>query len=77
MIDFKGRRNLMACECDEKYLRVWRECNFSVRLGKDREATPLSWKDQELHFCVFCGDIKVRIPSDVLQVIQQADNLME
>jgi hypothetical protein len=76
MIDYQGRRSHMACECDEKYLRVWpAENNFSVRLGK--EVDPLRWNDQKLHFCVLCGDIKASIPPDVFQVIREADNLME
>ncbi len=67
----------MACECGEKYLRVWpAKCDFSVSLGKDPVA-PLRWNDKSLHFCRFCGDIKASIPPDVLQVIQEADDLME
>ncbi len=66
----------MACECDEKYLRVWPAKNtFSVCLSK--ETVPIQWNQQQLYFCVFCGDIKANIPPDAFQVIREADRLME
>jgi predicted AlkP superfamily phosphohydrolase/phosphomutase len=63
----------MACECGEKYLRVYpARNNYSVSLCKEPQAAPLQWHDEKLSFCVLCGDITARMPQDVLKVIQES-----
>ncbi len=63
----------MACECGEKYQRVYpAKINFSIYLSL-KPASELNWNRDTIFFCIFCGSISSDIPVEILQSLRDAD----
>ncbi len=63
----------MACECDEKFRRVYDARNsFSILLSRNPESK-LDWKSDKVFLCIFCGDNSFDMPAEILQSLRDAD----
>jgi len=61
----------MACECEEKYKRVFPAKNeFTVYFDRDRKTVPVRWNEEGMMVCIGCGDITGRVPDAELQVLR-------
>jgi hypothetical protein len=63
----------MACECGEKYQRVYPAKNsFSIYLSVN-PVSKLDWNRDKIFFCISCGDISSDMPVEILQALRDAD----
>jgi hypothetical protein len=57
----------MACNCGERYQRVFDSENlFKVYFDAERQYAPIEWKEEGIRVCIGCGDMTSRVPDSAL-----------